>query len=127
MYKKVEKDYSSKIEELEKNSWVLLNKKYKRLTDYDYNKLIEDWDIYYQIVKEDSPMYALYKDTYKAVFFDKDLERAKYNGKLASEWLVNGNKINSPSEEDPRVVERKDEVMTYYRLKNNKQSNNFDI
>lgn len=127
MYKKVEPDYSRKVQELETNSWVILNKKYRSLNAQEYKKLIEDWDIYYQIVREDSPMYELYKDSYKALFIDKDKSRAIKNGIKAREWLINGKRINSPSEADPRDIEKKDEVMSYHRLKNIKKSSTFDI
>jgi len=127
MYKKTEVDYSKKIEELEKDSWVLLNKKYKRMNAIDYQNLIADWNIYYKIVREDSPMYPLYKDSYKAMFVDMDMARVKSNAVIAKEWLVNGKMINSPSEEDPRVVENKSTVKTYYNIKNVKSTNNYEI
>lgn len=128
MYKKTESaDYSKKLDELERDSWVLLDKKYKKLSFFEYNKLIEDWDIYYKIVREDSPMYPLYKDSYKAMFIDRDMDKVKKNAVIAREWLVNGKRINSPSEEDPRAVNNKPSVVTYYRLKNVKKSSSFEI
>lgn len=113
--KKVKVDYTTKIAELEKDSWVILYKKYRSLPVEDYARLLDEWDIYYHIVREDSPMYKLYQES-KNAWIKKDFATVKRNALIAKDWLINGKRINSPSEEDPRVIIKRSPVPTYLNL-----------
>lgn len=125
--KKTEVDYSKLLEDLGKNSWVILYKKYSSMNPYDYQRLLDEWDMYYRIVREDSPTYKLYIES-KNAWTKKDFETVKKNAVIAKEWLLNGKRIPSPSEEDPRVIERRSPVQTYQSIKNlHNPSSNFSI
>ena len=125
--KKTEVDYTQLLEELEKNSWVILHKKYRSMNPYDYQSLLDEWDMYYRIVREDSPTYKLYVES-KNAWLKKDFDTVKKNASMSTEWLQNGKRISSPSEEDPRVIERRSPVQTYLNIKNrNNPASNFSI
>lgn len=119
MYKSKQKDsfdYSKKLVELEQNQWVIMYKKNQDMPKDKYHTLISDWDSYYKMVREESPMYKLYKESYKALFVDRNINIVKKNAVIAREWLLSGKRMTTPSYEDPRVIEAKQEVQTYKRL-----------
>lgn len=126
--KKVKVDYTPKIAELEKDSWVILYKKYRSLPAEDYARLLDEWDIYYHIVREESPMYKLYQES-KNAWLKRDFVTVKKNALIAKDWLINGKRINSPSEEDPRVIIRRSPVQTYINVisANSSTESKFDL
>jgi hypothetical protein len=116
MFKKtIQVDYSKKIEELALTREVKLYKKYSMMNPFDYGELIIKWDEYYKKAKQSFPAQNYYAQ-FKA-YKEGNMKLVKEFAEVAKLWLKEGERLETPSEEDPRVIEASTAVNTWKNIK----------
>lgn len=104
---------------------IAVYKKYNSMPKQDLYSLWTAWDNYYAQSRN-----SFIADNFRkqvAAYKNKQLGIVKELAEVAKLWSQEADRLKTPSEEDPRVIERRSAVLDYKAMTENKHENSFSL